>query len=115
PEHERCFLEVFLGNGLAFIRHRQGRPEEALEICRQGFKLLEEKLVQDRHRLHRSVLLYNMAQVYSALREPDKAIEYYSAAMQYDPYYSEYFNERGNAYLSLGKSEQAIADYHEAI
>jgi len=115
PEHEKTFLEVFLNNGLAFIRHRQGRPQEAIDLCQQGYEMLEEKLLHDHHRLHRSVLLYNMAQVYAALQEREKAVEYYSAAMKYDPNYSEYFNERGNTYLSLGRPDLAIADYREAI
>lgn len=115
PNYERVFLEVFLNNGLAFIRHRQGRPGEAIELCQEGFEMLERHLEPDQHRLHRSVLLYNIAQVYGALREFDKAVEYYSAAMEYDPNYSEYFNERGNAYLNLGRCGEAIADYHRAI
>jgi len=115
PESERLFLQVFTLNGLAYIRHRQGRPEEALELCRSGFELLEEKLGPDQHRLHRSVLLYNTAQVYGALRAFEKAIEYYSRAMELDPNYSEYYNERGNAYLSLFRPEEAIQDYRAAI
>lgn len=115
PEHQRYFMEVFLYNGLAYIRHRQGRPQEALDLCRFGFGLLEAKLRSDQHRLHRSVLLYNTAQVYASLREWDKAAEYYTATMKFDPNYSEYYNERGNAYLNLGRLEEAIDDYHHAI
>lgn len=115
PTYEKVFLEVFLNNGLAFIRHRQGRPQEAIELCQEGFEMLEKHLEPDQHRLHRSVLLYNIAQVYAALRELDKAVEYYSAAMEYDPNYSEYFNERGNTYLGLGRCIEAVADYHQAI
>ncbi len=115
PEHERLFMEVFLYNGLAYIRHRQGRPQEALAFCRSGFELLETKLRPDQHLLHRSVLLYNTAQVYAALREWNKALEYYTATMKFDPNYSEYYNERGNTYLNLGRLDEAIVDYHCAI
>ena len=115
PDHERYFLVVFLNNGLAYVRHRQGRPQEALDLCRRGLELLETHLLPDHHRLHRSVLVYNMAQVYAALREYDQAVAYYSAAMECDPNYSEYYNERGGALLSLGRLDEAIADFHKAI
>ncbi|HEX6749772.1 MAG TPA: tetratricopeptide repeat protein [Longimicrobium sp.] len=111
----RHFLRVFLNNGLALVRHRQGRPAEAVELCRAGFDQLEEYVPGDRHRLHRSVLLYNIAQVYTATRDYEKAIEYFRGAMEMDPNYSEYFNERGNVLLKLGRYDEAIRDYHEAI
>jgi len=112
---DRDFLKVFLNNGLALVRHRQGRPREAVTLCQEGIAHLNEHMVHDRHRLHRSVLLYNIAQVYVATREYDRALEYFAAAMQLDPNYSEYFNERGNVYLKLGRYEEAMRDYHEAM
>lgn len=114
-DHDRYFLHVFLLNGLAFIRHRQGRPEEALELCQQGFELLQKTLDSGAHRLHRSVLLYNIAQVYAALGSSDAAIDHLSQAIEYDPNYSEYYNDRGNAYLKLGRYDAAITDYRQAI
>jgi tetratricopeptide (TPR) repeat protein len=114
-EHEKYFVRVFLLNGLAYVRNRQGKADEAIEICRSGFELLNLKLRPDQHRLHRSVLLYNMAQVYAALRSFEQAAEYLGAAMEFDPNYSEYYNERGNAYLNLGRLDEAVADYWSAI
>ncbi len=112
---EKFFLKVFTLNGLAYIRHRQGRAEEAIELCQDGFALLQEKLPADKHVPHRSVLLYNLAQIYTMLADWDKAIEYYTGALTMDPNYSEYYNERGNVYLKLGRLDEAIADYHKAI
>lgn len=114
-ENDRNFLNVFLLNGLAYIRHRQKRPLEALEICRRGFEFLGDRLPENQHRLHRSVLLYNVAQVQAALGKLDAAIEYLGAAIEFDPNYSEYFNERGSAYLQQGRLDLAITDYHHAI
>ncbi|HYH81249.1 MAG TPA: tetratricopeptide repeat protein, partial [Longimicrobium sp.] len=114
PEN-RDFLQVFLNNGLALVRHRQGRAEEAVTLCREGIAHLDEHMVEDRHKLHRSVLLYNIAQVYTATRDYERALEYFAAAMRLDPNYSEYFNERGNVYLKLGRHDEAIRDYHEAM
>jgi tetratricopeptide (TPR) repeat protein len=112
---DRIFLHVFLGNGLALVRSRQGRLGEAVELCVTGLERMNAGLGSEKHGLHRSVLLYNIAQVYTASREHDKAVEYYTAALRMDPNYSEYHNERGNAYQFLGRFEEAIRDYHEAI
>ena len=114
-DENREFLSVFLGNGLAFIHSREGRPREAIELCARGYERMGTRLGDHRHRLHRSVLLYNIAQVYTATREHERAVEYFTAAMEMDPNYSEYHNERGSVYLAMGRYDEAIADYHEAI
>ena len=114
-DRDRVFLDVFLNNGLAFIRHRQKRPREAIELCRDGFERMNRHWERGRHRLHRSVLLYNQAQVYAALGEHDQAIEKFSQALEMDPNYSEYYNERGNVFLAMGRFDEAIADFRRAI
>jgi len=115
PESEHFFQFVFNRNGLAMIRSFQGRHQEALDLCREGWELLDKHLDPGQHRLHRSVLLYNMAQVYAQIESFDRAIEHYSAAMRMDPNYSEYYNERGNLLLKLGRLEEAFQDYRRAI
>lgn len=109
------FQSVFNRNGLAMIRSFQGRFEEAIELCRTGFARLNTHLGAEKHRLHRSVLLYNIAQVYSATGSIPEAIEYYSAVIEMDPNYSEYYNERGNLFLQTGRLQEACADYLQAI
>jgi tetratricopeptide (TPR) repeat protein len=109
------FLCVFNRNGLAFVRHLQGQPREAIELCRSGYERLIAKLDPEDHHLHKSVLIYNIAQVYAAIGEPEEAITYYTTAMDMDPNYSEYYNERGNLLLSLGRLEEARRDYLSAI
>jgi tetratricopeptide (TPR) repeat protein len=115
PEGERHFKTVFNRNGLAMIRNFQHRHQEAIELCRTGIERLEQHLSGDQHRLHRSILFYNMAQVYAAIGSSDEAIRYYSVAMQMDQNYSEYYNDRGNVYLKLGLLDEAKADYLTAI
>jgi len=116
PDDEnRDFLAVFLGNGLAYIRSRQGKPREAVELCATGFERMRNRMGTQKHRLHRSVLLYNIAQVYTATREHEKAVEYFTAAMEMDPNYSEYHNERGSVFLAMGRYDDAIRDYRDAI
>jgi len=115
PEPDLHFHSVFNRNGVAMIRNFQGRHQEAIEFCRTGISRLNAHLGTERHRLHRSVLVYNIAQVYMATGSYDEAIQHYSAAMQMDPNYSEYYNERGSIFLRLGRLEEARADYLQAI
>lgn len=109
------FLRVFINNGLAFLRVRQGRHTEAMTLCSDGYALLTDALGEEKHKLHRSVLQYNIAQVYSMLGEDSNAIDYYRKAMQMDPYYSEYYNEAGNLLQRSGRFREAEAMYENAI
>lgn len=114
-EGERHFQRVFNRNGLAMIRSFQGRHQEALDLCQRGIEELGDYLKADQHRLHRSILNYNIAQVYVATSHYEEALLYFSKAMEMDPNYSEYYNERGNIYLRLGILERALDDYQKAI
>lgn len=114
PEERKQFRQVFLKNGLALIRVRQRRMEEALALCQEGFHLMG-RILPDAHFLHRSVLLYNSAQVYAMTGQVEAAIEQFGGAIEMDPNYSEYYNERGSLYLQLGRLAEAEADYRRAI
>jgi tetratricopeptide (TPR) repeat protein len=114
-EAEHYFNVVFNWNGLAMIRNFQGRRQEAIELCRKGIETLNLHLGAEEHRLHRSILFYNMAQVYAASGSYAEAIENYTVAIEMDPNYSEYYNERGNVFLGLGRLLEAEADYLRAI
>lgn len=113
--HEYVFLKVFIENGLAFLRARQGRRQEAIQLCQDGYDLLTRELGADKHKLHRSVLQYNTAQVYAMMGELDTALRYYDYAIQMDPNYSEYYNEVGNIYQRQGRFEEALKSYEMAI
>lgn len=114
-DDKKHFMYAFNRNGLAMIRSFQGRHQEALDMCRAAWELLVERLDPGQHHLHKSVLIYNMAQVYYQTGAFDLAIEHYTAAMRMDPNYSEYYNERGNLLLKLGRLEEAETDYRCAI
>jgi tetratricopeptide (TPR) repeat protein len=45
----------------------------------------------------------------------DKKIEYFSKAIELDPYYAKSYYNRGNAKKNLGMFQEAIMDYDEAI
>lgn len=109
------FLKVFTDNGLAFLRVRQGRQPEALALCQSGYALLTSELGEDHHRLHRSVLQYNTAQVYVMLGHAEEALTHYHHSIEMDPYYSEYYNEVGNILQRLDRYAEANAMYDRAI
>jgi tetratricopeptide (TPR) repeat protein len=115
PEDDFHFHSVFNRNGLAMVRNFQGRHQDAIELCVTGLDRLNTHLAADKHRLHRSVLVYNIGQVYLAIGDHDEAIKHYTAAIGMDPNYSEYYNERGSIYLQLGRLEEAHADYLKAV
>jgi tetratricopeptide (TPR) repeat protein len=114
-EDKLNFQYAFNRNGLALVRHFQGRFEEAIRLCELSQERLEKHLAGDRHRLHRSALLYNLSQVYAVIGEQTKGISYLSAAIEKDPNYSEYYNDRGNLYLRLRQPVEACRDYLKAI
>ncbi|HYX53930.1 MAG TPA: tetratricopeptide repeat protein [Candidatus Limnocylindrales bacterium] len=114
-QHEYAFLKVFIENGLAFLRARQGRRHEAIQLCQDGYELLTRELGAEKHKLHRSVLQYNTAQVYNMMGDSEAALRHYDYAIQMDPNYSEYYNEVGNIYQRLGQFDQALRFYDDAI
>lgn len=112
---DQTFLRVFIDNGLAFLRVRQGRPQDALALCQQGYALLTGELGEARHALHRSVLQYNTAQVYVMLDRGEDALAHYRKSIEMDPYYSEYYNESGNLLQRQGRYQEALTQYELAV
>ncbi|MEV6975296.1 tetratricopeptide repeat protein [Kitasatospora sp. NPDC093806] len=112
---EREARVVFNRNGLALIEVHQGRPAAALELLDACIARLDETLEPDEHALHRSVLLYNRAQVHAALGHHTEAVADYTAVIACDPNYAEYHFDRGMLWRDLGEPERALADYEHAI
>lgn len=113
--HEHAFLTVFIENGLAFLRVRQGRRLEAIQLCQNGYELLTRELGADKHKLHRSVLQYNTAQVYTMMGDLEAALRYFGYAIQMDQNYSEYYNEVGNILQRQEQFGRALEFYETAI
>ncbi|MFS1511664.1 tetratricopeptide repeat protein [Chengkuizengella sp. SCS-71B] len=114
-DKNRVFQIVFNENGLALIELHLGNPEEALRLVTDGWNTLKDKLEPDEHLLHRSVLLFNRAQILVSLKRYDEAIQIYDQVIEIDPNYPEYHFERGNLYSKIGLLEKAIENYNNAI
>jgi tetratricopeptide (TPR) repeat protein len=112
---EQPFLKAFIDNGLALLRVRQGRHQEALDLCKNAYASVTDALGEERHLLHRSVLQYNMAQVYNQLGRLEESLEHYDHAIQMDPYYTEYYAETGSILTQLERHQEAIDAYAKAI
>lgn len=115
PKPQELFEIAFSVNGLALVRFRQGRPQEALDLCHRCLEQIETHFAKGRHALFRSVLMHNLAQVYSSTGELEEALRWYDALLDLDPNYSEYRNERGGVLLRLGRLDAALADFRRAV
>ncbi|MHC5771383.1 MAG: tetratricopeptide repeat protein [Nostoc sp.] len=115
PEDVKLFQKTFNRNGMALVRYRQGRHQEAVELCQWCYEQVNALLNPEQHLLYRSVLLFNIAQVYDFIGNYGEAINYFTEAMAIDPNYSEYYNSRGNLYFKIGRLNDALEDYLKAI
>lgn len=96
--------DVFFG--FSHILLQQGQSDKAKEMLDKA-KLLNSNLAE---------LYYNRG--YSYIRRgkfPDKAIEDFNKAIEINPDYSIAYNDRGNAFMAKGNTEQAISDYNKAL
>jgi tetratricopeptide (TPR) repeat protein len=112
---ERAFQTVFNQNGRALIENHLGRPEKALQLVTEGLRRLDEELPPDRHRLHRSVLRHNRAQVLAGLGRLDEALVDFQTVIAMDPDYPEYHFDVAALLHRLGRGEEALAEYTTAI
>ncbi|HEU4965634.1 MAG TPA: tetratricopeptide repeat protein [Bacilli bacterium] len=112
---KRAFHTVFNRNGLALIELQTGNPEEALRLVNSGLEHLDDELDHQEHLLHRSVLLYNKAQILGAMKRFDEAIADYTEVIELDPNYPEYHFDRGNLYSRMGLLDLALKDYERAM
>jgi tetratricopeptide (TPR) repeat protein len=112
---KRTFHTVFNRNGKALIYAHTGQPEEALRAVAEGLEQLDAELGADKHRLHRSVLRYNRAQVNAGLGRLDEAVTDYRRVIADDPNYPEYHFDLGNLLRRLGRDQEAIAEYETAM
>lgn len=114
PE-DRAFHTVFMGNGKALVEMHLGHLDASLALVTEGIDRLERELPPDSHRLHRSVLNHNRAQVYAALGRATEALAEFDYVISLDPRYPEYRFDRANLLLKLGRYDEAVDGYHDAM
>ncbi|MFC4033491.1 tetratricopeptide repeat protein [Streptomyces polygonati] len=114
-EDNRAFHIAFMKNGRALVQMHLGDLRESLSLVEDGIARLDRELAPERQRLHRSVLHHNRAQLLARLGRPDEAMAEYDEVIRLDPYYQEYWFDRGNLRYELGQLESAAADYEQAV
>ncbi|MBY2937518.1 tetratricopeptide repeat protein [Rhizobium leguminosarum] len=110
------YIRVFAENAYAYIKARQGRFAEALEICERGNTEIVAEYGNASFVLHRSILIYNTSQIYEFVGDWQKAELQLKAAMALDPYYAEYHNDLANLLSRQpGRQHEALEAYERAI
>lgn len=112
---DRAFNTVFHKNGRALIENHLAHPDQALRLVAEGLERLDGDLDADEHRLHRSVLRYNRAQVLNALGRLDEALADFRAVVEADPNYAEYHFDMAAVLRKLGRTDEALSEYDAAI
>jgi len=112
---DRALQTVFNQNGLALILSHQGNHEDALRLVSAGLERLDAELEPTEHRLHRSVLRYNRAQLYAGLGRLEEALADYTAVIEEDPHYAEYHFDRASLLRRFGQGDEAMAEYETAM
>ena len=112
---DRAMQTVFNQNGLALIKSHQGDREDALRLVGDGLARLDSELDPAEHRLHRSVLRYNRAQLYAGLGRLEDALADYTAVIEEDPHYAEYHFDRAALLRRLDRDDEAMAEYETAM
>ncbi|HEY0059060.1 MAG TPA: tetratricopeptide repeat protein [Flavisolibacter sp.] len=110
------YIKVFAENAYAYIKARQGKYEEALDMCMKGNRKMLEIYGDSKFKLHQSILIYNTSQIYEIVKNYEMAEAQLRLAISYDPYYGEYYNDLGNLLSQMtGRAEEALASYDKAI
>ena len=110
------YIKVFAENAYAYIKARQGKFDEALELCERGNAEILIAYGESSYRLHRSILIYNTSQIYEIIGDYVHAEARLKEAIACDPYYAEYQNDLGNLLSKIeGREFEALEAYARAI
>jgi tetratricopeptide (TPR) repeat protein len=108
-------LSIATNNALALVRLHEGRPDEALRICRASLVILDEHFGPQGRPLQRAALMLRLAELFLFMGAHDEALAHYSAAIAIDPSQSEYHGLRGVAAFRAGRLVEAEADFRQAL
>lgn len=114
-QQRRAYNLTFQENGRALVEMHLGNLEESLRLVEAGLRRMDSDVEPGRYLPHRSVLIYNRAQLLARLGRTEEAVDAYTAVMELDPNHSEYYVERANERRRLGQLAEAFDDYTTAI
>lgn len=101
------FEKVFNRNGYALVVYRKGDVDSAVKILEDGIKILEQTDNYTAY-LHRTVLIYNLAQCFKAKNDLNNAIKTYKKLLLLDPYFPEYHMEIAKCYMDNEEFNKGI-------
>ncbi|OII31588.1 hypothetical protein BIU98_07345 [Curtobacterium sp. MMLR14_010] len=107
------FESVFNRNGRALILFRQGEVDRALALLESGIERLTH--TTEKVAIHRSVLMYNLAQCHRQLGDLDAAIRAYEQLLAVDPFMPEYHLEAARCLAAAGRPAAAVAAVEDAL
>lgn len=112
---KRVFTGAFMRNARALVELHRGDAAAALALVNEAIGMTDAELGHDAHLLHRSVLVYNRAQILARTGDPAGSLLDYDEVIRRDPDYGDYYFERAGVNRALGRFAEALADYGEAI
>lgn len=112
---ERAFHTVFMENGLALVEMHLGNLPEALRLVTAGLTRLNNELATGTQALHRSVLVHNRANALRGLGHLEEALADFSAVIEVDPNWADYYFDRASVRRQLGDFDGSLADYGKGM
>lgn len=107
------FEEVFNRNGFALVLFRRGHVDEALDLLKDGVTRLSA--TTERVAIHRSVLIYNLAQCHKQLGDIEAAIRTFDQLLDVDPYMAEYHLEAAKCLSAAGDHARSVEECEIAV
>lgn len=107
------FESVFNRNGFALILFRRGDVSGAFELLRSGIARLTS--TTEKVAIHRSVLMYNLAQCHRQMGDLDAAIAAYEDLLRVDPHMAEYHLEQARCLAAAGQPRPAVDSVGRAL
>lgn len=111
----RVFYGAFARNARALVELHRQDPDAALALVNEAIQMTDIDLGPEEQLLHRSVLVYNRAQILAAQGDHGAALRDYEEVIARDPEYGDYYFERATVYRAAGQFREALADYGTSI
>lgn len=114
-QHRRVFVGAFMRNARALVELHRADLTAALDLVNEAIAMTDADLGPDEQLLHRSVLLYNRAQILAAMGDQAGSLLDYDTVIRRDPDYGDYYFERAGVRRVAGLVAESLTDYAAAI